>query len=69
MKGRDTCQEVREAGLVYNRLHHGIFEIAVELPVGIVGLDHQDADHFSLGSTQKCVPKAPSHPKLPAETR
>ena len=24
---------------------------------------------FSLGSTQKCVPKAPSQPKLPSDTR
>jgi hypothetical protein len=35
--------------LLDNGMHDGVFEIAIELAVGIIGLDHHDADDFLFG--------------------
>src|ERR1700674_2308188 len=49
--------------LLHDRLHDGILKIAVELPVGVVRLDHEDADYFLLG----VHPEVRAEGAIPAE--
>jgi hypothetical protein len=47
---------------LHYRLHNRILEIAVELPVWIVGLNHQDSNHLLFRINPEVRSKRAAHP-------